>query len=194
MPSISCFYNHFNRQPYNIMFIEFEKFVKVVFNYRVVILKKEDLVSNQRLFHVFMLSLFLTKDTSKVSSVINEYLNKNIYGVSTMWYWKNLHTTTYYEFTELEKSCSRNPLKASEPKRSTSVKKVRKFFKAFNNVFDNHLIKEPHDIFNEFFQQETAEMFDYFKRYIEHERKIEMLSVVLHNYGRDVYSGVQRFL
>jgi hypothetical protein len=56
------------------------------------------------------------------------------------------------------------------------------------------MVKDPIDIFNEFFEQETAGMFDYFKRYIEHERKVEMLSVILHNYGNDVYSGVRKFL
>ena len=194
MPFISCFYNHCVFQPYNIIFIEFEKFVKVIFKHKAFILKKEDLVSNTRLFQVFMLSLVLTKDTSKVHYGIDKFTQKIIYGQLTIWYWKNLRTADYHRFAELEKSSSKNPLKASEPKRSSSAKKVRKFFKAFNKAFGDNRIKDPIEIFNEFFEEETAEIFDYFNRYIEHERKIEMLSVVLHNYGRDVYSGVQQFL
>ena len=194
MPSISCFYNHYNRESINFMFIEFEKFVKVVLNAKSVILKKEDLASNPRLLQVFMLSLVLTEDTSTVYSFINRETNQLAYGQSTIWYWKNLRMTEYYHISMFEKSISRNPLNASEPKRASSSKKVRKFFKLFNSIFDRQMVKDPIDIFNEFFEQETAGMFDYFKRYIEHERKVEMLSVILHNYGNDVYSGVRKFL
>jgi hypothetical protein len=176
------------------MFIEFEKFVKVVLNAKSVILKKEDLASNPRLLQVFMLSLVLTEDTSTVYSFINKEMNKVAYGQSTIWYWKNLRMSDNYHISMFEKSISRNPLNASEPKRASSSKKVRKFFKSFNSVFDREMVKEPIAIFNEFFEQETGAMFDYFKRYIEHERKVEMLSVVLHNYGHDVYSKVRMFL
>jgi hypothetical protein len=194
MPSISCFYNHYNRQPINFIFIEFEKFVKVMLNARSVILKKEDLASNPRLLQIFMLSLVLTEDTLTVFPIVDHETNKIAYALSTIWYWKNLRMTDHYHLSLLEKSSSKNPLNASEPKRASSSKKVRKFFKSLNVIFDNEMVKEPIDIFNEFFEQETAGMFDYFKRYIEHERKVEMLSVILHNYGNDVYSGVRKFL
>ena len=42
MVTISCFYNHFNSISVNIIFIQFEKFVKVILNNRIVILQTKN--------------------------------------------------------------------------------------------------------------------------------------------------------
>jgi hypothetical protein len=80
-----------------------------------------------------------------------------------------------------------------EPKRTSSNKKLNKFLKLFDSINESDKVKEPEIIVSEYFQNESTEVYDYFRRYIEYNRKIEMLSVVLHNYGRDVYSAVMRF-
>jgi hypothetical protein len=56
------------------------------------------------------------------------------------------------------------------------------------------MIKDPLIIYEEFFARESFEAFDYFDRYIQHECRINTLSAILHNYGRDVYGSVKRFM
>lgn len=194
LPSISCFYVHYNIKPHNFTFIKFEKFVKVILNSKAVIMTIQQLVENIQLFKIFKLSLLLTKDTTQVSSFDNFIIGKILYGVLTERYWKNLRLTEYDEFILFEKSPTRNPLNASEPKRASSRKKLNKFHKLFERVLNSGFIKEPEVIMNEFLENEATEIFDYFRRYIEHERKIEMLSMILHNYGHDVYCCVKKFV
>jgi hypothetical protein len=154
----------------------------------------QQLVENIQLFKIFKLSLLLTKDTSQVSSLDNVIVGKTFYGVLTESYWKNLRLTKYDDLILFEKSPTRNPLNASEPKRASSRKKLNKFHRLFERVLNSGFIKEPEVIMNEFLENEATEIFDYFRRYIEHERKVEMLSVVLHNYGHDVYGCVRKFV
>ena len=95
MVAISCFYKHFNRSPINFTFIQFEQYVKVILNDRIVILTKKQLVSNAKLVQMFILSLLCTEDTSVVSSQI--VYGKIKWGIYTQWYWKNIEFTDYYE-------------------------------------------------------------------------------------------------
>ncbi len=193
LPSISCYYMHYNRQPYNFTFIKFEKFVKVLLNERVVVMNFKQLAENTKLFKIFQLSLLLTKDTTQISTLVDETTGAVMYGVVTQWYWKYLRISGFEEFTVLEKSPYKNPLKSCEPKRESSGKKIKKFLKLFNSKDVVNKMKDPDAVFLEFFQKESADIYEYFRRYIEHERKVEMLSVILHNYGRDVYSCVRKF-
>ena len=192
-PSISCYYMHYNRQPYNFTFIKFEKFVKVILNARAVVMTFKQLVENARLFKIYQLSLLLTNDTTQISTSVDDF-GDVIYGVVSEWYWKRLRISGFEEFTVLEKSRYKNPLKSCEPKRESSRKKYNKFLKLFNSEDVVNKMKDPDDVVLEFFQKESGEIYDYFRRYIEHEKKIEMLSVILHNYGRDVYGCVRKFV
>jgi hypothetical protein len=192
-PSISCYYLHYNRQPYNFTFIKFEKFVKVILNTRAVVMTFKQLVDNAKLFKIYQLSLLLTNDTEQIFTSICEFTGAIIYGVMTVWYWKYLRISGFEEFTVLEKHRYKNPLKSCEPKRESSRKKIKKFLKLFNSEDVVNKMKDPDVVVREFFQKESADIYEYFRRYIEHERKVEMLSVILHNYGRDVYSCVRKF-
>jgi len=192
MPSISCFYIHYNREPINIIFVKYENFIKIFLNEKSVILTIQQLLSIRELFQIYLISLLLTEDTSKISFDIEHY--RNVYGVSTIRYWKNLHLTSTYNVVLLEKNPHKNPLNANEPKRSTSLKKINKFLKKFDKYIDDNYIVDVERIFNEYYSMETSSIFNYFQRYIEHEKKIEMLSVILHNYGKDVYSAVRKHL
>ena len=154
----------------------------------------KQLVENTKLFKIFQLSLLLTKDTTQIATSVNETTGDVMYGVITKWYWKYLRISEFEKFTVLEKSQYKNPLKSCEPKRESSRKKINKFLKLFNSQDIVNKMKDPDAVVLEFFQKESAEIFDYFRQYIEHERKVEMLSVILHNYGRDVYSCVKRFV
>ena len=195
MPSISCFFHRlFFRPPYVLTFIQFEKFIKVSLNSKSIILTNAELVSNKRLFQIFILSLLLTKDTSKIDLVIDACDGLHNYGVATMKHWGALKLPYCYDFIQLEKSSKKNPLNASEPKRASGDKKCKKFFKSFHTFYENEMIKDTLIIFEEFFYVQMVDMFDYFDRYIEHETKISTLSSIYHTYGRDVYSAVRKFM
>jgi hypothetical protein len=193
-PSISCYYLHYNRQPYNFTFIKFEKFVKVILNTRAVVMTIKQLVENAKLFKIYQLSLLLTNDTEQIFTSVDEFSGDVIYGVMTVWYWKYLRLSGFEEFTALEKSRYKNPFKSCEPKRESSRKKYNKFLKLFNSEDVVNKMKDPDVVVLEFFQKESADIYDYFRRYIEHEKKIEMLSVIMHNYGRDIYKCVKQFV
>ena len=132
MVFISCFYVHYNRHQVNFTFVRFEKFVKVILNSRSIIFTNEQLVSSIKLFQIYKLSLLCTEDTSTIQvereCIIRDRI-VNIYGVSTKKNWKLMRFTNDYDFIPLEKSFIKNPLNMKEPKRATSMKKVRKFLK-----------------------------------------------------------------
>ncbi len=192
MPTISCIYVHYNREPLNITFIKFNNFIKVIFNNKSVILTFSQLMYYREFFEYYLISLLLTKDSTKIDVEIVD--NKPVYGVSTIRYWKNLYLTNDYKVIPLEKSSHRNPLNAAEPKRSTSINKIYKFMKKFYIYYNNDHIIYPVDLLNEYYFMESTDIIEYFNRYIEYNKKIEMLAVILHNYGRDVYNSVRKFL
>jgi hypothetical protein len=191
MTSISCFYVHYNRDPINIIFVKYQNFFKIFLNDKSIILTYQQLVHYRELFQIYILSLLLTEDTTKISFDVENY--KKVYGVSTIKYWKHLHLTSLYNVILLEKSPHKNPLNASEPKRSTSLKKINKFMKKFDRYYYEYIM-DVDKIFLEYYEMESLQMFNYFQRYIQHEKKIEMLSVVLHKYGKDVYNSVMKHL
>lgn len=192
MPTtISCFsYRQWDRVPFHFIFIKYENFVKVILNSKSVIFTNYELASNQILFQIFILSLLLTKDISCISSVFDK--NKIKYGVETLRHWKKSKIADYYEFVEIDNG--RNPLNSMEPKRASSDKKMRKFFKMFINFCEDELIKDPIIIVDEYITRESDKLFNYFDRYIHHEVKINILSRILHTYGHDVCKSVNRFI
>lgn len=187
MVSISCFYNHYNRTPYNFTFIQFDKYVKVIINYRAIILTYDMLISNKKLFEFFILSLLCTKDTETISIIDNKY------GVITQHYWKHLRFTDYYEYEILSKSYHRSPLNAKEPTRISSSKKIKKFNKLFNTYMSDR-IDNPVKLIEEYISLEIGEYIDYFNRFNSYNSKITALSMVLHNYGTDIYSCIADYL
>lgn len=190
MVAISCFYNHYNKMSVNFIFIQFEQFVKVILNDRIVTLTNKQLVSNNKLYKMFKLSLLCTKDTSQINVDPSNYFGM---GILTQRYWKHIEFTTDYDFVELSKAKYRNPLLAQEPKRPSSSKKIRKFEKLFDTYMTER-IKDPDELLKEYFSIHLIDLNEYFIRYIDHNAKIELLSSIMHTYGRDVYSSVRRFL
>jgi hypothetical protein len=202
MVLVSCFYCHYNSEPINFTFIQFENYVKVCLNKRAVILTNMQLVLNATLFQYFKLSLLCTHDVSStyVEKVYCEDKGIiDIYGTYTVRYWKNISFTKDYYFIEFEKSnwkSSRNPLNAKEPKRSSSNKKIKKFMKLFTSF--SRKIKDPNQLIREYLAMyQFEELIEYFRRYIEYNRnnpRITILSQILHTYGHDVYKAVNNFM
>jgi hypothetical protein len=232
MTEISCFYNHFNSKPLKYIFIKYDKYVKVILNYHSVILTIEQLVSNSRLFQMYILSLLCTS-TNSITEVyhktdetiepewyddnryyintldimynrhyinslyiIEDAANTPIYGIYTQKCWKSRSIANYYEFVKLYATNfkkRRNPLKSCEPKRSSSCKKIRKFMKLFDISIDEY-IKDPLYLFYLFYKVEQDYLTDYFTKYINQEYKVELLTSILHTYGRDIYNSIKRFI
>ena len=81
-----------------------------------------------------------------------------------------------------------------EPKRQSGDKKIRKFFKLFNFFIKKEIVKDPLIIIDEFITREGYEAIQYIEKYIEYECRINILSNILHKYGRDVYDSVNKFM
>ena len=193
MTTVSCFYYRlWRRQQFNFTFIKFEKFVKIILDRKVVILTNKELVSNPELFKIFLLSLLLTENTSKVDSVINN--NKIIYGITSFQYLNSSQPKLEMRFNEFEKSKNKNPLNARAPIRTSSDKKIRKFFKSFDKFYDNDMIIEPKYVIEDYLDDQAIEVVNYFNKYIEHECMVLMLSSIFHNFGQDVYASVNWFI
>lgn len=184
MTEISCFHNHYNREPVNFLFYKYEKFVRIVLNEKSIILSIDELVLFEDLFDYYLISLLLTEDVHKISYYYEG--NTKHYGISTMRYWKNLYLTKSYENIKIEKPRLINSL---EPKRSTSSKKIRKFMKQFNSYM-NEKLSYPIDIINQYYMIQTRDIIEY----IEYEKNIEILLNIRHKFGYDIYSSIRKFL
>lgn len=196
MVFISCFYVHYNRNEVNFTFVRFEKFIKVILNDRSVILTNEQFVSNNKLFQIYILSLLCTEDSSTIQMEqinIKRDRTVNSYGVLTKINWKLMYFTNDYRFIPLKKLFINNPLNMEEPKRATSMKKVRKFLKLLNgNIAD--LIDEPDKIINDFYRHESEEVIDYLESYISYNVQTIALHSIIQKYGSDVLTSVSKFL
>ena len=196
MVFISCFYVHYNRNEVNFTFVRFEKFIKVILNDRSVILTNEQFVSNNKLFQIYILSLLCTEDSSTIQMEqinIKRDRTVNSYGVLTKINWKLMYFTNDYRFIPLKKLFINNPLNMEEPKRATSMKKVRKFLKLLNgNIAD--LMDEPDKIINDFYRHESGEVIDYLESYISYNVQTIALHSIIQKYGSDVLTSVSKFL
>lgn len=195
MVEISCFYIYYNTDPICIIFIKFEKFIQIILNGTSIILTNLQLISNSRLFQLFKLSLLCTEDTSYILSY---YINDNlVHGISTHWYWKNMGFTDCYGLVELKYNYKRNLFNKQEPKRASGTKKIRKFMKLFNSFYMIDKIKDPTNLIREYYSFELLDLCEYFRCYINHNKnnkQIQLLSSILHNYGRDIYHSIRQYL
>ncbi len=195
--SISCFNFHYFDNSFKFIFIEFDNYIKVIVNNKMIVLTKQELTLNTRLFQIYLISLLLTEDTKNISSFT---LDKSyIYGVRSRWYVKTLDCFNMVlidrdRFSMISKLSNRNPLNASSPKRSSGPKKIRKVMKLVDKFYKDYNIIDLSFILSIFYRNELQPSIDYLERYIAHEKKIEMLSSIFHKYGRDVYASVNRFL
>ena len=194
--SMSCFNFQKFHNSYKFMFIEFDDFFKVIINEKLVVLTKQELTSNSRLFQIYLISLLLTEDIITVKKIMLN--NSYIYGIKSRWFSDDITIEMNLEervkFTIMTKLSKRNPLNASSPKRSSGPKKIRKFMKLIDKFYRSNNITDLSFIIPIFYRNELQPSIDYFERYIAHEKKIQMLSSIFHKYGRDVYSSVNKFL
>jgi len=193
MPEISCFYStnclFEDSININIIFIKYSKYFRVIINDKSISITIDQLLSSDELIQVYILSLLLTENTDKIS--VQRKNNKIVYGVSTNIYSKGF---SKYRFVMVEKLPHKNPLNAQEPKRSTGPKKLRKVMRMFYNMHEGELFLDPIVLFNAYYTNETNKLFIDIKNEIEKNKRIEILTNILHCYGRDIYSSIRKYL
>ena len=144
---ISCFYIYYNHQtPVNITFIKYNKYFKILFlNKKPIILLFKEFMQIPRLFEWYILSLMTTKEINKV--YYNDDNKK--YGIYSQMNWRRYYFKDDYELIYLENHSNKNPLKSQEPKRQSSIKKIKKFVKAYNYYLNINYLEKPFELLDE---------------------------------------------
>lgn len=196
MVEISCFKGIYNNYSVNFIFIQFKNYVKVILDSKSIILTNIQLVSNIELFQIYKLSLLCTKNTSNIATInkynFNKYKNDYIYGILTKRNWAIMGVSNDYCFVPLQKSPKKNPLNMKEPKRSSSDKKIRKFSKLLNVIFNNTSIANI--LIHEFYMNESKELMKYFNNYIEYELHLNILLSIYDKYGCDIMTSISQYV
>jgi hypothetical protein len=185
MVEVSCFYIHFKINSINFTFIKYEKFIKIIFQEKRIVMKIENLRNYQILFQFYILSLLCTEDVSKISCV------KNDYAISTLKYWKYSSYCDDYDNITLEKSCTKNPFLSQEPKRETTIKKLNKLLKMINTYYNKQTFRHPSYYINNFIIKKIAET--NIEDVIQYEKEIYLLSCI-RGVNRDIYSAIKKFM
>jgi hypothetical protein len=192
-PEISCFYStnclFEDSININITFVRYDQYFRVIFNDKSIAITIDQLMSSDELFQVYILSLLLTENTTEIVSKRKN--NKIVYGVSTNLYSKGFLN---YKFIMIEKLPHKNPMNMEEPKRSSGPKKLRKLMKMFYNMHEGEMFLDPIILLNEYYKNETEKISEFVKKETEKHKRIEILSNILHNYGRDIYSSIRKYL
>jgi hypothetical protein len=192
MVEVSCFFISSNIDWVNFTFIKYEKFIKIIFQGKMMVLAIENLYNYNKLYQFYILSLLCTKDVSKIELVNYDLWRKtNDYAVSTLKYWKYASYNDDYVNITLEKKCTKNPLLSQEPKRETSNKKQKKIIRKFTRYFNHFTFRHPSYYINKFLL--TSIERTNIKEIIEYEKKIEILSCI-RGANRDAYSNILKFM
>lgn len=185
MIEISCFYIYYDQIPMNFTFIKYEKFMKILFQSKMIIIEINNLKKFKFLFQIYILSLLCTEDTSKICCY------NDIYGVSTQIIWNNRHLTKYYDIIILKINKSKNPLLSQEPKRETSVKKQKKLLKSFYKFYNLDYIKNPLNYINDYQNRLIYNL--NMDAIIQYEKKIYLLCCI-RGFNRDIYTNIMKFM
>jgi hypothetical protein len=210
MVAISCYYNHYNYESIKCIFITYLNYVKIILNEKSIIISKIQLKSNIKLFQMYILSLFYTKDTSQVE-IIGEKLkinkNKRIYNIYARKVWKHLGLNEYYESITIKEDYyrnsndpldkiaqpkyTRNPFNTQEPKRTSSDKKIKKFIKHLNDVtFLKYDTNNFEMMLNECYLNELKDICEYFQSYIDYKNQVDIFAMFSATYGIDITNSI----
>ena len=191
MVEISCYYVHYNREPINITFIRYKKFMKIILQNRKIIIAIENLKTNKLLFNLYILSLLCTEDTSKINLEF-DFNGNDVYCVSTHKSWKYLYFVKIgYDLIELEKNSRKNPLLSQEPKRETSIKKINKLLNMLYNYFNTYHIENPLDTINKYLKHLIKDT--QIQEIIKYEQMIYNLCCIK-NFNNDIYASIMNYM
>jgi len=185
MEEISCFYVHFTRAPCHITFTKFEKyFIVRLCNFNNIALSIETFMDIPYLFDIYILSLFLTENTQQLH-MLN---GTKSYYTKTRCLWKRMRICNGYEFVHID---SRNLLNKREPLRQTSDKKIRKFVRNFNRIFEED---EPIEILRMSIYSIINEAEQELEKGLDYNNKISLLTGIKKKYGMDIYDMIRSYL
>jgi len=159
--------------------------MKISLDKRKIVIAIENLKKYQKLFQFYILSLLLTKNSNKISTFDDRY---KVYGVFCEKIGSHLLFNGRYEFIMLD-NYHKNPLITQEPKRETSIKKLKKFLK----MMDEYFVTDINSFkLTELYLRKTILNTNIYK-IIEYEKEIEILSCI-RCVNRDVYSAIKNFM
>ena len=194
MVEVSCFYIHYNRDPLNFTFIKYEKFMKIIFQKRIIIIALENFKNYQLLFDLYILSLLCTEDSSKIDYIYNSLDGKVVYCVSTEKMGKNIGFYGENDIIPLEKNSFKNPLLSQETKKESSLKKQNKLLKMLYNYYYRDYFKCPLtliEMYQEILVDRTG--IDKILKVLETEKRIYLLCCI-RGFSKDIYANVMRFM
>ena len=191
MIEVSCIYTHYNGRYMNMVFIKYEKFMKIILQKRMIVIKIMKLKTIQKLFQFYILSLLTSNNITTIYSIYNFKKNNIIFGISTQKIWKYLSLSKGYDIIPIEKNSTRNPLLSQEPKRETGMKKTKKFMKILFYYYDRNYINDPMIIIDNYISRMI--FLTNVEKIIKYEKQIYLLSCIK-SFNNDIYNNIKKFL
>ena len=193
MVEISCYYIYSNRNPRYIVFIRYEKFMKMILSgYRTIIMSIDNFNNDYNLFQYYCLSLIMTEDNTKIYRESDkEYIDNRLrYGVSIELNWKNLYFTDNFRIQFL--NIKKNPFNSIEPKKETTSKKINKFYKNFYKDFQQEPLKLIEIIIKDKCKSSVS-LINNLEIGIKIENRIKILTGIRKKYGDDIYYLIRKY-
>jgi hypothetical protein len=159
--TITCFHNQVNGVSVNIVFINYGKFIKIIFQEKMIVMPRKNLKNHQLLFQHYILSRHCTEDTE---------IDRNdcgLYGVRTREFRKYLDLSRDYVFVPIEKHNLRNPFYSQKPKRASSVKKQFKLLRMMYRCYDKGLLRDTNNYVDEYLSSKNFDKITYYEKRIK---------------------------
>lgn len=189
MVEISCYYIHSNRNTRYMVFIRYDKYMKILLSsYRTIILSIEDFMKIPHLFEYYLLSIFLTENVNKITYEYDNY-NKKEFILSVEKNWKEMYFLDYYSLISIIE-IKRNPFNSQEPKKQTSSKKINKFIKNFYKDFDI----DPIYILMKLLDLRCIESKNIIDEFQKKEKYVNIFTGIKKGYGIDVYNEIIKYI
>ena len=167
--------------------------MKIIFNFKSMIIEINNLKKYKLLFDIYILSLICTENTSEIVEEYNNVYDKNIYGISTLRFWKSLYFTKTYKTVFLEKNYFHNPFLSIEPLKETSQKKQKKIMKSIINLRKNKYLMHPLKIIDIYLKNVIDDIKEDINSIIEYEKKINILCSI-RGFNKDIYMNIMKFM
>ena len=183
MPEISCYYVHYRLASEYITFITYENYIIVRINeYKMITLSNETFMKITRLFDFYILSLILVEDAQQFYKIDDNYC------LMTIYLWERLYLTKDYRYVYIH---HKNLLNKRQPKRETSNKKIKKFIKFFNNLFEND---EPITLIEKYLNAIITPAENELNEGLHKNNTIQLLTGIKKKYSEDIYDQIRKYV
>ena len=188
---ISCFYMDNKYEPINIVFIKYEKFMKIYVQEKMMTILIEKLKYYELFYNIYLLSLLCTIDTSHICKKFKKKDKRISYGIYTKRNSHNLYIYDYYDVIELQSNRFKNPFLSKEPKRETSFKKQNKIFKLVRYLNEYSVLPNSLLMIHTFISDNIEDT--KINEIINYEKKIYLLCCIRHM-NIDIYHNIMKFM